>query len=755
MKKNKIILSLLALGALSSSVLTSCGLVNQSSEVTDDQKDQNAADEVKTLIDALSDTSTESEISAARTAYDALTATQKSLVTNYAKLVVQEKRVADAKAVQNVISMIAALTDSSTEAEVNAAFAAYLALDDELKAKVTNSSVLLYQQSRLEAKPVVDAIEALTFTAHSAEEEAAIEAARNLYDALSEDGKSFVTNYTKLTELEEAVDDYYISPVIAAIEALSFNPEGTNQEAEIAAIEAARAAYDKLSQARKAKVTNYAKLTGLEAAVVAYNDAKAIANLENSINELIMVDELVGLDVALAQVQKIQTIKDNAYFEKVSSTAKKYVEDVETSFNNTYTKLSDSLTGIAGEPQIAKVNDDVYGEVTSVKGTTDGVVQVTYGEADPTNYDYLAVLVKSAVTGSFNLWGPKWEDDHQSFTLIADKWTLLKINVSIFEDANLSTYDFVLEQYANEHEILFSSIYGYNVPFIGTRDEVVYSSCPIQSPLNGYAAFGNKGVDDKYGNYTTLDLAGSGDSLNVFLNGTKALPTDKYSSIKFALYNPTEENAKLSRIETSNADWNTLVSVPGSNNLRLSPGWNVITIDALPFENENLNFTTLIFDFSQGGKADGWKISEFIASPSSLVATSLRFGQFIETGEKHSTYGEVYNLTQQADYVGVNNDVFGCFSKDVLRNALPTGKTTFVFEMFNPTESEVRVFFAGGDPWSNGSSFNCQPNAWTKIVLSAEDIAINATGQLFVYARSGENASANVAGWKITDIYTR
>ncbi|MCD8132884.1 MAG: L,D-transpeptidase/peptidoglycan binding protein [Clostridiales bacterium] len=120
---------------------------------------------------------------------------------------------------------------------------------------------------------VVDAINAIgTVTLDSG---SAISNARGLYDALSSDNQSLVTNYSTLTDAESAYAaltaeaeqqeaQSQAQTVIDAIDAI-----GTVTSESGTAISNARAWYDALSDAAKGYVTNYSTLTAAEAAYAA------------------------------------------------------------------------------------------------------------------------------------------------------------------------------------------------------------------------------------------------------------------------------------------------------------------------------------------------------------------------------------------------------------------------------------------------------------------------------------------------------
>lgn len=125
--------------------------------------DKAAAKAVDNLIDAIGDVTLtddcKAKIDAARKAYDALTDAQKALVSKLdiltdaeAKLARLKKEAADKAAVDDVIAKIDAIgkvkLDKDSKAKITAARAAYDALDDELKAQVTNYNTLLAAEKR-------------------------------------------------------------------------------------------------------------------------------------------------------------------------------------------------------------------------------------------------------------------------------------------------------------------------------------------------------------------------------------------------------------------------------------------------------------------------------------------------------------------------------------------------------------------------------------------------------------------------------
>ena len=189
--------------------------------LTQAAKDQLAADAVIGLISAIGTVTLESEtvIGSARTAYDALTDAQKALVTNYDVLTAAEARLAALKADKSAADAVIELIDAistvtlSSGPAIEAARTAYDTLTDAQKALVTNYDVLTAAEARLEAlkadksaaDTVIGLIDAIGTVTLSSGP--AIEAARAAYDALTDAQKALVTNYDVLTAAEARLEE--------------------------------------------------------------------------------------------------------------------------------------------------------------------------------------------------------------------------------------------------------------------------------------------------------------------------------------------------------------------------------------------------------------------------------------------------------------------------------------------------------------------------------------------------------------------
>ena len=205
---------------------------------------------------------------AARSALDALSKDEQAKVSNLAKLEKVEAAIKGFRAIDDVRAQIDALPDAGkvTLAErdaVKAAQDAYNALSAEQKeyltfAQVAKVTALAKRIAELEAAPIksvealIDAIGTVTLDSKSA-----IDEARAAYDKLTAEQQAKVSNYATLTAAEttyaklvqDKTDQDAADAVIAKINAI-----GTVTLKSKKAIDAARKAYDGLTDAQKALV---------------------------------------------------------------------------------------------------------------------------------------------------------------------------------------------------------------------------------------------------------------------------------------------------------------------------------------------------------------------------------------------------------------------------------------------------------------------------------------------------------------------
>ena len=182
--------------------------------------------------------------------------------------------------VKNLINAIGSVAyTQACKDKIDAARAAYEALADyscdvdavnALKGEVSNYSTLTAAETAYDhaaADVVIDKINAIV-PPITAADQTAIEDARAAYDALTDTQKGYVTNYSALTNAEDAL------AVVNQINAIGSPITAASQTA----IDAARNAYGNLTDDQKALVGNLSALTDAEAAL-------AVVNLINAIDD--------------------------------------------------------------------------------------------------------------------------------------------------------------------------------------------------------------------------------------------------------------------------------------------------------------------------------------------------------------------------------------------------------------------------------------------------------------------------------------
>lgn len=277
--------------------------------------DNEAANSVIVKINAIGEVTysdaSKALIDAASEAYNALTDVQKTLVANLETLTTAETTYIDLKtAVENhtvanaVIVNINAIgkvvyTDAS-KALIDVARESYNALTDAQKALVTNLETLITAEAtyadlktsadnQTVADIVIANINAIGEVTYTDASKTLIDAARESYNNLTDAQKTLVTNIetlnnaeTTYTVLKKAADAQIVADaVVANINAIG---EVTYTDASKNLIDAARMAYDALSYAQKALVTN------VEVLIAAETKYEELQQMTTSIN-VISADE--------------------------------------------------------------------------------------------------------------------------------------------------------------------------------------------------------------------------------------------------------------------------------------------------------------------------------------------------------------------------------------------------------------------------------------------------------------------------------
>ena len=266
--------------------------------------DYEAADYTDGLIDAIGEVlaSSGSKISAARKSYDALTSAQKDLVKNYSVLEAAEKAYSKfaVQETEKLIDAIGTVTLKSRYA-IKDARESFDALTEEQQKEVKNINTLLSAEREydlLAAKETIQLIDAIG-NQISLESEAAIEAARNRYDTLTDKQKEAVSNVDLLLAAEVTYGELAVAHTIELIDAI-----GTVTADSKEAIDAARESYNKLSPENREKVTNS---TTLAIAIAAYGKIFAPDYVIKMIDEIgeVKADSKAAIEAARSAFDKL------------------------------------------------------------------------------------------------------------------------------------------------------------------------------------------------------------------------------------------------------------------------------------------------------------------------------------------------------------------------------------------------------------------------------------------------------------------
>ena len=229
------------------------------------------------------------EVKAAREAFEKLTVQQQAQVTNLKKLEAAEAAIQALIGADRVQKMIDDLPENITlanESAVQAARAAYELLTPQQQAQVTNVKKLEEAEKKLEAlhadqkvQQVVDKIDELPETITLADEKT-VQDARTAFDQLTKAQQAQVRNADKLFQAEKAIAD---QKAVAEVEKMIQDLSDPVTLADKQAVEAARVAYEALTDEQKALVQNLDKLMQAEAGL---KDLDAAQKVMNQIKEL-------------------------------------------------------------------------------------------------------------------------------------------------------------------------------------------------------------------------------------------------------------------------------------------------------------------------------------------------------------------------------------------------------------------------------------------------------------------------------------
>jgi hypothetical protein len=286
-------------------------------------------------------------VAAARTAYDALSSSQKSLVTNYADLQADEAVIAGFAKIIEVINLINAIPDPLTlagESFVTTAKTAFDALTTEEQAQVTNAqeltdAIALINNLKAVQKVITDINNLPTvITLGQAD---AIASIRAEYEALSEVQQGLISNYATFVTKE---NEYFRLKGINDVEALiDLIPIPVTLENGVV-IANARTAYNLLTNPDQAEVDNYTLLTNAENHYLDLQAAKVVIDQIDDIEDPITLASRQEVAAARAALGLLTTTQQGLV------TNQQRLIDMEAIIADILDEVDDVITLIDGLP---------------------------------------------------------------------------------------------------------------------------------------------------------------------------------------------------------------------------------------------------------------------------------------------------------------------------------------------------------------------------------------------------------------------
>ncbi len=146
-----------------------------------------------------------------------------------------------------------------------------------------------------------------------------------------------------------------------------------------------------------------------------------------------------------------------------------------------------------------------------------------------------------------------------------------------------------------------------------------------------------------------------------------------------------------------------------------------------------------------------------VISKFNKVESELQIGNMQYLGIQNE-YGDVYSVTQDNGLIESSDKrPLTAFFKSEMLNCMPDGYDYFEFWIYNPTDVDYSVHFAGDgeNGWMNSSSADTflAKKSWTKVTISKADVQNNAFGTWYLYIFGGNNDGAKQEGWQISTVY--
>lgn len=787
--KRKVIVGLFA-SLMSVALLSSCGGNSGSSSsvsipvpstISSPEEQQATADakRVTDLINALSDSSSDSEILAALSAYNALSELAKSKISPEVKAKLDAKvneirhRQEELK-VQEVITAIDALDNSSSKEEVYRVKELFDSLTPELQARVTNKNKLDAQIKRVRE-------------ARAKEMELVIDSLANPDDILFMDASILTKNYFEFTEVEKqynqlteedlsyldaAKKDKYLSykselekSVYVAVDGITYRsssdwestlPTGSEEfPTWIFTDIKDTLTYQQIYAQKNLYLTDtrafgFMVKTTDECVLNYYSHLTKDTYLTQGhvvVDKPLASDEWVAVASTLETPQP-QDEQELSLFQFDSKTVWSELSSIEiTSIIGIRSRSEevDIRAAAIVEAEIQALNDESTKEqVSEVMSHYSNLSEnaKSYISSDSLNKlnsfinKFFGEEINSVISAINEL------PEVNNYTLPADAYVLNNIRRVEGLYNNLADN---LKSFITNYDKLKANLdkcdkYDVAYKMDSTKTiNVIPSHVPnYKSNNGGTATFGSAYVGD----YIDVTSATDGRAALDFYN----FSCDGFQTLYFYVKVSVACDIYLSD-GTSNdgwgKDWKNSWSLTGT--WCNANQWTQIAINT----NTGIFASNWSLGFRTEEKGFTYQISNIYGYKPEKVEVSYYFGQRTATAETYDSFGTVYSLIQEQWFIDhPDSGTIASVGQGVLSNALPKGFTKLTFAIYNPNATASTFHISGGNPWKDGNMTTLAPQSWTVVEIKDNDFSIVDTGTSYYYANN-----ADAAGWKITAIF--
>lgn len=439
-----------------------------------------------------------------------------------------------------------------------------------------------------------------------------VQSATQAYEALIDEQKAQVTNYSDLQNAEKAIENYEKAlEVVALID--SINPRDIDE----AIVKEARIAYTKLSRDAKNLVTNIDKLKQYEAEIKA---SSALQNSVNKLNDLIasLPDSVVMPD-HLVFVPRIEEARD--LYAELSDEGKEMITD--------YAKLRSLLSNIKGYTTVYRqttsgvsvipsyvpggyshtvggsasiASDSYYGNYLKVTASSGGRPAIQFNSfPDVSTYSKLFFNIR-VVGASCDIylsdgttndgWGDGWHNTWSISGLWANNGNWIQKEIAV--STGIFTHNWALGLRTSNTNVSFeiTDIVGW-APELGTNTGLTFGNFNATGTLNEYGDVYN--FTQGWSSDTDMGAFNTNALKNALANG--------HDSLHFWIYNPQDTDVVFGFSGDMNG-WNPT----GEHATSLkAKAWTEVVITPTIISEGNQG--TWFVNVTTGAGASGWQIS--------------------------------------------------------------------------------------------------------------------------------------------------